>query len=473
MACGVLGVVLNEKSERLHANAKVGLSILNHRGETSHGLSFLDEINGVPQLVTRKSMGLVKDSKIFNDSISGRVLIGHTRYTTSSGSNLNNAQPIRFVSKSGVEYAVSHNGNIANSGELKAMLRIEEKGISDTVILGTLLGESLTAPEMNPASIKAELGKAVGSYSLVALVASKDPKIIAIRDSYGYMPLSVGSNQEGVFVASESLAFGKKYLNAIHRPIEPGEMVVISQSDGISSYRLFPHQQRQHCMFQWIYMCRPESVFEGSLVYEVRKRLGLKIAEHYKPDVDFFVPVPDSGNAVSCGYGQANRIPMEGALVKDRYERKRSFMQESHAHREIVVKNKLNVIGAVVEGKRILLIDDSLVRGLTMSNLIFDLRAEGAKEVHVAFSCPPIISQCYFGIDFYNQDLVARAFSSGGQEQMNIEIAKLIGADSVYYTTIDDLAWAIGLPRSSLCISCLTGEYVQDVKPESEASRKM
>ncbi len=468
MGCGVLGIVLNKKSDTLPIHAREGLRILNHRGETSHGFSYLGEDG---RLVTRKSMGLVSDSRIFDEPFSGSLLIGHTRYTTSSESNLQNAQPIHLTSRSGVEYALSHNGNIANSGELKAMLRLDRAGISDTVVLGNLLGDSVCAAHLDLDPIRAELSRVVGSYSLAIAVAGPDPKLIALRDGHGYMPLSVGSNQDGFFVASETVALGKKYLNAIHRPVNPGEMVVIGRH-GMNSYQLLPPQQRQHCMFQWVYKCRPDSEFEGRNVYMVRRDLGFRMAGRYRPDVDCVVPVPESGIAFSYGYSQARGIPLEMGLVKDRYERKRSFMQEGPASRKTVLDRKLNVIGAVVAGKSILIMDDSLVRGLTTTKTIFDLRAEGAKEVHVAFSCPPIISQCHFGVDFYNRDLVARQYSGMAPEDLNAAIARRIGADSVYYARLDDLVAAIGIPESDLCISCLTGKYVQEIRPESEESRK-
>jgi amidophosphoribosyltransferase len=485
MGCGVLAVVLNKEGRMLEDCVKTGLKALQHRGETSCGVSF-GRMRGFG-LETRKSMGLVSGSSIFNAPIVGDMAIGHTRYTTSSGANIQNAQPIELTSKSGIKYAISHNGNIANSEELRSMLRLPE-GISDTVILGHLLGESLCASELNHDAIRAELDKALGSYSLAIAISGPDSKVIAIRDPLGYMPLSVGSNQDGFFVASETVAFGPKYLNAINREVKPGEMVVITNA-GMSSYQLLVHKPPlvgesplldawrmdilgQFCTFQAPYMMNAASKIGGQNVYVIRERIGSRIAQVHRPKVDFVVPVPDSGRSVANGYSQASGLSIREGLLKDRYEGKRGFMQDGQEKREEVINKKLNVIDAVVEGKNILVMDDSLVRGSTAKRTVYDLRAAGAREVHMAFSFPPVVSQCYYGIDFYDAQLAARPYRNMPPEELNAAIATLIDANSVYYATIEDLVYAIGQPRSQLCVACLTEKYVQDIKSQTEEFRK-
>ena len=457
----------------------MGMSALNHRGEQAHGIAFVDS-NG--QLEIRKSRGLVRDSPIFDEEIRGGPLIGHTRYPTSSRDTMENAQPIRVYVGERTVGAMAHNGNIKNDEELKLELlkdgaldgalrdELEREGVSDTRVLGALL--ALTLQNGNEAaSVREALKRSVGSYSMVFLVAGQDPKVIAIRDPLGYMPLQVGSNGDGFFVASESVAFGRNYLNASFRDVKPGEMLMIDR-EGIKSVQLFESNQTQHCMFQYVYMCRPESRIEGGNIYTIRENLGAEIAGHYRPRVDFVAPIMDSGFVVASGYSRATGVPICGAVVKDRYESRRSFMQNDQNSRDMVVGKKLNVIADLVKGKSVLLMDDSLVRGTTMRKVVKEMRESGAKEVHLAVSCPPIVSQCGDGIDFYNDSLIARPFREMKPEELNRTIAKLVGVDTFYYQTIDDLARAIGLKREQLCLSCLTGIYAQPFKLKSEAERR-
>ena len=464
--CGVLGIVLKRDPEKLGCYARIALGTLNHRGEDAHGISFVDPRTG--KLETIKSAGLVRDSGIFDREIAGEVLIGHTRYRTSSTDTLENAQPIQIEIPDGRRAAIAHNGNLTNDREiLKYDLKSEQEGISDTRVLGMLLGRSMQRRDF-VGSLRDALSMVRGSYSMTVLV---DGKVIALRDPYGYMPLRVGENDEGFFVASESVTFGRKYLNAASREVAPGEMLVISKEEGIVSYPLLKPKQKQHCMFQPVYMLRPDSMFEGSCVSEIRQRQGYEIGMKYRPKVDMVLPVPESGFPLSFGYSQATGVPVYMGIVRIRYEPGRSFMQGSAAQRKSVRNEKFNV-SEVVDGKRVLEIDDSTVRGGTQKELVAELRDCGAKEVHVALGCPPIISECRYGIDIYNRDLIARPYMSLSQAEMNKEIAKIIGADSVYYQTIDGLVNAIGVHRENMCLSCLTGVYVQPGSFCSEEERK-
>lgn len=467
MACGVLGVVLKEDSDKLGSYAKLGLGALNNRGETAHGLAFLRK-DGT--LESRKSMGLVRDSRIFDESIFGGMLIGHTRYITSSINSPENTQPIMFELESGDKAAISHNGNINNDKELRKLLGMEQEGVSDTKTLGVLLSKSLQK-ENEIDSLRQELGKAVGSYSLAILVSGSNPKVVAIRDPFAIMPLSWGENEDAYFIFSESTAAGSNYLNSTSNNIAGGEMVVIDRK-GVTRHQLFEQKKMRFDMFQYVYMGRPETVFEGQSVYTVRKRFGTEIAKHYKPEVDMVVPIMDSGYYVALGYNQATGLRVEAAIVKDRYESRRSFMQNEQKSRGEVAKKKLNVIPQAVEGMRVLLIDDSIIRGNQLKPLVDALKKAGAKEVHLAVSCPPIISQCPYGIDFYDEELIARPYKDRPVEEIEKLVAKKMGLDSMYYQRIDGLTAGIGLPKDKLCLGCLTGEYPQPFVPVSAKERK-
>jgi amidophosphoribosyltransferase len=294
---------------------------------------------------------------------------------------------------------------------------------------------------------------------------------MAIRDPLGYMPLSVGKNEEGFFVASESVAFGSKYLNAASRSVEPGELVIIDKN-GMESHQLFERKEKQFCMFQFVYMCRPESVVEGKNVHTVRKRLGAEIAKHYRPEVDMLVPIMESGFSVTMGASQETGIPMDMGVAKDRNVTGRSFMDNEQQSREKIVKKKLNVIPEVVRGKSVWMLDDSLVRGTTMAGLVREVREAESKEIYLALSCPPIVSPCIYGIDFYKEQLIARPLIGKDPEMIDKAVGEKIGVDGLYYQRIDGLVEAIGLPKEQLCLSCLTGVYKQPVIFKSEEERK-
>ncbi|MDE1859874.1 MAG: amidophosphoribosyltransferase [Candidatus Micrarchaeota archaeon] len=461
---------MREKEYAVHFEA---WKSINHRGETSHGLAYLSG----DSIISVHEQGLIRDSPIFKQGhpeIKGNILIAHNRYPTSSGNDRENDQPFQYVSPQGTPYALGHNGNIANDGELRALIPGNAGG-SDTKVLGELSGKSIDAGKDMPGSIKEVLGNALGSYSLTFLIGGNNPMVVAIRDPLGYMPLSVGENGKGFYVASESIAFN--HFNAQNREVNPGEMVIIDRS-GMTSHQLFEQEQTQYCMFQWVYILHSTSIFEGTNAYIVRDRLGAKMAERYSPEVDFVMPVPDSGRAAAQGYANARGIPLLEGIMKERYESKRSFIQDEQLDRQGVIKRKLSIIKSVVEGKDILVIDDSLVRGNTAPYLIKMLREAGAREIHMAFACPPIVSQCAYGVDFYNSQLFARQFMNGKIDMnwpdstFNEHIAQKLGVSSVYYNTIGDLVESIGKSEESLCLSCLTGEYKQDIVLQTQAARR-
>jgi amidophosphoribosyltransferase len=467
--CGVLTIVLHQDDDRMRPYAKVGLDALNHRGEEGLGIGFVNPKTG--KIEVRREMGLVRDSHIFDKEIFTSMLIGHTRYRTSSTCSLENLQPIPFTLEDGTTAAIAHNGNITNDRDLqKRVLKTEQNGISDTKVIGMLLSQNL-GKKKDMDAVKKSLSRVVGSYSMVVLVGGKKPRVLAIRDPYGYMPLRIGRNDDGFFIASESVAFGNKYLNATSRDVAPGEMIIIDQK-GITACQLFEQKHEQHCMFQAVYMYRPDSQFEGNSVAEIRERLGFEVAEHYRPDVNVIIPIPETGWDTGLGYSRATGIAVRRGVVRDRYESGRSFMRGDQVSRERVVNRKLNVIPEIVKGKHVLITEDSLVRGTTMKGIINEIRAAGAIEIHVAFSCPPITDECRYGIDFYNNNLIARPFKGRPAAEINREIAKEIGADSVYYQTIEGLVDALTVPKEKLCLSCLTGNYVQPGAFMTEEERK-
>ena len=451
--------------------ARTGLEILNHRGEAAHGIAYIDNNTGAFELRTR--LGLVRDTDIFHRMINSDFLIGHTRYGTSGPEDIANAQPFKFVSRDMIEFALSHNGNITNDEEIRQLMRgngaatlAYRSATTDSVVIGQLLEKVVRRGSLQPRSIADALSPLIGSYSLAILVGGTDPAILAIRDKEGRMPLSVGENTRGFFVASESVAFEPDFLNAPNnREVKPGELVIVRKS-GFESYQLFDSDgmAKQICTFQWVYMAREDTTIAGANVANVRGRLGEVIARNYRPQVDYVVPILDSGLPGAVEYSNASGVPLRIGIKKNRYMSSRTFQAASQQEREVGVENKHSVLSTMVEGRRVLVIDDSLVRGTTTSKLVSKLRAKGAKEVHLAFTFPAIISACVFGIDFYNDQLLARRFMDMPEEERNRDMAEKIRADSVYFVKVPDLVETIsregkGITRDDLCVSCLTGVY--------------
>lgn len=471
VACAVIACVSKRSGVDLRAEAVVGLRALNHRGEQAHGIAFL---NGGEKVESRRELGLVNPAIVSNVKIHD-MFIGHTRYSTSSASDIEHAQPFVFE-REGMSYAISHNGNISNDHALGRELGINKHNASDTYVLGELIGNSLVKPESELAnSLRKDLVRAVGSYSLALLVGGREPRVIAIRDRFGYMPLCVGENEKGFFVASEDVALGPNYLDAKSlRQIRPGEMVTIT-SKGVRIDKLF-EPELHICMFQFVYMCRPDSTVEGRVVSEVRQELGKIIGMNYKPEIDFVVPVPDSGMPLAFGYSEVTGVPIKLGLVKDRYISQRSFMQSDIVEVKKMVRAKHNPNLGAVSGKRILLVDDSMVRGSTMRRIIEDLRGTrenpGASEIYAAFGCPPVTSQCPNGIDFYNDQLIARPHMALGHLGLSDTVAREIGANGIFYPTIENLTQGIGIPKERLCLGCLTGKYVEKITFENEDQRR-
>jgi amidophosphoribosyltransferase len=450
--CGVFGVFGHPEASNL---AYLGLYALQHRGQESAGIVSSDG----GELHAHRAMGEVEE--IFVPSVlaklPGELAIGHTRYSTAGDKALLNAQPIMVDCNKG-KIALGHNGNLTNAAEWRR--KLEHRGSifqtnSDTEVIVHLIARSQAR------NLSGALGDALnqveGAYSLLVLTPDE---LYAVRDPRGFRPLALGklaataTAPETWMVASETCAFD--LLNAQYvREIEPGEMVRISRS-GIESIHFAPPKQHQHCIFEHVYFARPDSTIFGRSVNASREALGRVLAREHPVDADIVVPVPDSGVPAAVGYALESKIPFHLGLIRNHYIG-RTFIEPSQAIRNFGVKLKLNPVRGLIEGKRVILVDDSIVRGTTSRKIVRMVREAGAKEVHVRISCPPTISPCYYGVDTpTKEELIA---SSNTPE----EICRYLGADSLGYVSLPSLRQAVGDPDGTFCTSCYTGIYPTDL----------
>jgi len=455
--CGVVGVsYCNDTPSAL--SIYYALYALQHRGQESAGIAVHDGT----QVMTLKGMGLVPD--VFNrgdiKKLKGRVGIGHVRYSTTGGSKIENCQPLIVSSKSGT-IAIAHNGNLVNSKELRSALEKEGRVFlsdSDTEVIAHLLVKKLLHNELEDA-VRELMKQVVGSYSLVILV---DNKLLAVRDPLGIKPLCLGQNDNGYMVASESAAID--ILNGVFiRDIAPGEMLIFKDG-GMESKQLVRSKNYAHCVFEYIYFARPDSVIDGKLVYSVRMRIGETLFSEHPVKADIVSPVPDSGITAAIGFSKRSGIDYMEGLMKNRYIG-RTFIMPGQDMRETAVRLKLNTIKPNIEGKNVVLVDDSIVRGTTSRRIIDLMRKSGARELHMRVASPPIISPCYLGIDMATrEELVAAHKAVKGVEAV-------INADSLGFISIDGLVSSIGIPRDDLCLGCLTGAYPVEI-PGEQCARK-
>ncbi|HVB35434.1 MAG TPA: amidophosphoribosyltransferase [Patescibacteria group bacterium] len=440
--CGVVGVFGHPEAAKL---AYLGLYSLQHRGQESAGISAAGD-NG---LETVKGMGLVQE--IFTSGalsrLPGHAAIGHTRYSTAGDSAILNAQPISIDCNKG-RLAIAHNGNLTNYREWRR--RLEHRGSifqtsSDTEVIFHLIARS---PARNLTGALADaLNQIEGAYSLVVLSANE---LFAIRDPRGFRPLVLGRMGDTWLVASETCAFDLLDAEYI-REIEPGEMLRIDAS-GVESVRFAPEKPHQYCIFEHVYFSRPDSLVFGRQVNHSREMLGRLLAREQPAPADTVVPVPDSGVPAAVGYAQESGIPFRMALIRNHYVG-RTFIEPEQSIRDFGVKLKLNPVRELLEGRRVALIDDSIVRGTTSRKIVRLLREAGAAEVHMRVSCPPTISPCYYGIDTPTRDeLIASRHSLE-------EICSFVGADSLGYLSLESLRRAVGDGESQFCTSCYTGHY--------------
>lgn len=442
--CGVFGIFGKSKCAETIVN---GLSALQHRGQESCGIAVSDGRN----VEILKGMGLV--SKVFDEDnladLQGDSGIGHVRYSTSGESRLQNAQP--FLTKGAkIQFAMAHNGNIVNFWQLRE--RLIERGhnfmtSTDTeVISKILIGEYLKENDFFEA-IKNTMRYLDGSYSL--LIQTPEA-LYAIRDPFGFRPLIMCDTPDAYAFASEDCAF-QMFPTNITRDVKPGEIVRVDSS-GIKSERFGRIRRRAHCMFEYVYFARPDSTINGMSVYKARKRLGKLLARDFPVEADVVSGVPYSGVASAIGYSKESGIPYTEVLLRNRYAG-RSFIMPSQDSRALAVRMKIIPVEDEIKGKDIVLIDDSIVRGTTMREIVSLVRDAGANKVHLRISCPPVLAPCFYGVDMqqYSQFIAT--------EKTVDEIAKYIGVDSLGYNSIDNLVDAIGFPKESLCMACLNEEY--------------
>ena len=452
--CGVFGIHGHTKASSL---TYLGLYALQHRGQESAGIAAADD----GRLKLSRAMGYVGDA--FDDrllaSLPGGSAIGHVRYSTFGDSRIVNAQPILIDCAHG-QIALCHNGNLVNAAELRKRL-VGEGSIfqtnSDTEVVLHLYAKSTAATAED--AIVESVSQVSGAFSLVLLTPKN---LIAVRDPHGFRPLALGRIGDAYVVCSETCAMdliGATYV----REIEPGEVLVIGD-EGVRSYKPFPPTQISHCVFEHVYFARPDSYVFGQSVNAVRTNLGHRLAEESGVDADVVVPIPDSGLVAAIGYAESSGIPLKMGLIRNHYVG-RTFIQPDQSVRGLKVKVKLNTVRSVLEGKRVVLVDDSIVRGTTSQKIVSMIKAAGAAEVHMRISCPPTVSPCYYGIDTpHPEELIAASRSVE-------EIREFLGADSLVYLSVEGLRAAVGERNSQYCTACYTRDY--PVPPPQDADAYM
>ncbi|MBP1930074.1 amidophosphoribosyltransferase [Ammoniphilus resinae] len=453
--CGVFGVFGHADAPQL---TYYGIHALQHRGQESAGICASDGKN----FSYHRGMGLVTEA-FGNDELDhlrGHIAIGHVRYTTAGESKIENAQPLIFKYSHG-NLALAHNGNLVNAKQVRHQL--ERQGsifqtTSDTEVVAHLIARS--GYDKIEEAVKESLRMIKGAYALLIMT---EKKMIVALDPNGLRPLSLAKLGDAYVVSSETCAFdivGATYL----REVEPGEMVVIDE-DGLRSERVSGNTQRAICSFEYIYFARPDSDIDGINVHTARKRLGRELAAEAPVEADVVTGVPDSSISAAIGYAEATGIPYELGLIKNRYVG-RTFIQPSQELRAKGVRMKLSAVRKVVEGKRVVMIDDSIVRGTTSGRIVQMLRDAGAKEVHVRISSPPVMNSCFYGIDTSTRaELIAA--------KKNIEeMRQFIGADSLAFLSIDGLMRGTGRnsdhPNNGHCLACFTGQYPTEIYEEIE-----
>jgi amidophosphoribosyltransferase len=460
--CGVVAIYAHPEAEKL---AYLGLHALQHRGQESAGIVTSDGMT----LHMHKAMGLVAD--IFVEDVlaklRGTLAIGHTRYSTAGDSALLNAQPIMVQSNKGM-MALAHNGNLVNAQEIRASL--EGQGSifqtnSDTEVIVHLI--ALSKEQTLPEAIADALRKVEGAFSLVMI--SPD-RVFAVRDPRGFRPLAMGrvpalpgEKQDTIVFASETSAFD--LIGAtFERDVKPGELVIVGP-EGVTSRLYSPPLPQSSCIFEHVYFSRPDSLVFGRAVQQSREELGRQLAREAPAEADIVVPVPDSGVTAAVGYAAESGIPFRFGLIRNHYVG-RTFIEPRQTVRDFGVRLKLNPVRSLLEGKRVVLIDDSIVRGTTSRKIVRMVRSAGAKAVHMRISCPPTISPCFYGVDTPSKKELIAANKSIE------EIRQFIGADSLSYLSLEGLKKACGDgEKTTYCTACYTGAYptnlvdVEEIQP--------
>jgi len=446
--CGVCGIYNHNDSSKL---AYFGLYALQHRGQESAGIATANGTN----VSIHKNMGLV--SEVFSEEtlsrLDGHISIGHVRYSTTGASNVTNTQPL-VVTHKDKTLAVAHNGNLVNSVELRRDLEqqgsIFQTAMDSEAILHLLAQSSESTFEL---SLQKALTRIKGAFSMLMMTADS---MIAIRDPNGFRPLCLGRLANGGYiVASETCALDLIEAQYV-RDIDPGEVLICRDGDLHSIYP-WPEQRRSYCIFESVYFARPDSDIFGINVYETRKRMGQILARECPVDGDFVMPFPDSGNYAAIGYSQEAGIPLEFGVIRNHYVG-RTFIQPTQSMRDFNVRVKLNPVRSFLEGKRVIIIEDSIIRGTTGKSRVKSLRAAGASEVHMMVSCPPTRYPCYYGIDFPSStELIA------SNNEVD-DIARFLELDSLYYLSLEGMVQATGLSMDDFCLACFNEKY--PVRPD-------
>ncbi|MBW3657019.1 MAG: amidophosphoribosyltransferase [Actinobacteria bacterium] len=446
--CGVFGIYA--PGEDVSTLTYYGLYALQHRGQESAGIAVSDG----QRIVVHKDMGLV--NQVFRDSglaaMTGHLAIGHCRYSTTGSSSWANAQPQYAETPEGNGVALGHNGNLVNTLELARKLDVP--ATNDSEVMCRLLARDAEPSVMDAiAGIAPEL---TGAFSVVCM---DEERLYAFRDRDGVRPLVIGRLPRGGWVVASETA-GLDIVGAVYvRDVEPGEIVAIDQH-GIESRR-FAAAEPHYCLFEWVYLARPDHVQDGRSVYAARREMGRVLAREAPVEADVVVPVPDSGHAAAGGYAVESGIPYADALVKNRYVG-RTFIQPTQTLRQLGIRLKLSPVREIIDGQRLVVVDDSIVRGNTSRQLIAMLRAAGAAEVHMRITSPPIAHPCYYGID-----MATRAQLVGADMSVE-EIRAFIEADSLHYISLDGLISATPTPKDRLCRACMDGQYPIPVPGEHE-----
>jgi len=440
--CGVFGIFGHPEASNL---TYLGLYALQHRGQESAGIASSDGA----QIRVSKAMGYVNEA--FNEAtlskLPGRMAVGHVRYSTAGESRLANAQPIVVDSIHG-QLALGHNGNLVNAGELRDAL-VREGAIFQTNIDTEVVVHLFARSRRDNAegAIVDAISQVRGAFSFVMMTTDR---LVGARDPHGFRPLAIGRLGDAWVFCSETCALdliGATYV----RDVEPGEVVVAS-AQGLKSIKPFASAQKAQCIFEHVYFARPDSYVFGESVNEVRTEFGRRLARESGVPADVVVPIPDSGVCAAIGYSEAAGIPMRMGLIRNHYVG-RTFIQPQQSIRHFGVRVKLNPVKSILEGKRVVLVDDSIVRGTTSRKIVRMVRSVGAKEVHMRISCPPTISPCFYGVDTPRKsELIAATHTLE-------EIRKYLDADSVAYLSLDGLTGAVPDGRSKYCTSCYTGVY--------------
>lgn len=441
--CGLFGISGHTEAARM---TYFGLYALQHRGQESAGIVTWDG----QTIREQKGMGLVAD--VFNErhlgkELKGNTAIGHIRYSTTGASLLRNAQPF-LVRFGDLRLAIAHNGNLVNTVELREELEAQGsifQTTMDSEVFVHLIAKNLKDNTIEDAIMKA-CKKVKGAFSLLILA---NDKLIALKDPDGFRPLAIGRLGDNYVFASETCAFD--LIEAEHlRPVNPGEMIVI-EDNKLKSYTYAECTKKNQCIFELIYFARPDSRVFGEVVYERRKKMGAILSKEKPVDVDYVMPFPDSGNYAAIGYSQASGIPLELAMIRNHYVG-RTFIQPSQDMRDFSVRVKLNPVPSMIKGKKIMIIEDSIVRGTTTRTRIKKLREMGAAEIHMRVSCPAIRNPCFYGIDFSSKgELIA----ANNHED---DIARFLGLDSLHYLSIEGLLSSVE-DGDSYCLACFNGDY--------------